>query len=233
MKPISKWINVLGFTGLVLLLVGSWIGLFVAPSERFMGDVQRIMYAHVPTAWNAMLGYTFAFAFAVASLWTSRPKWDSAVTATIEVSLLLNALLLVQGSIWARATWGVWWDWDVRLTTSLIMLLLFAGVLAMRSFVKDPDRKATWTAVAAIVAYIDVPMVYFCVRWWRSLHQVQSTPETVSGSMILPLRMNSFALLFLGIWMVVYRARLETLRRRQEQVAEPARLASVGGMEDV
>ncbi len=233
MKPISKWIHVLGITGLVLLFVGSWIGLFVAPSERFMGDVQRIMYVHVPTAWNAMLGYTFAFAFAVASLWTSRPKWDSAVTATIEVSLLLNALLLVQGSIWARATWGVWWDWDVRLTTSLIMLLLFAGVLAMRSFVQDPDRKATWTAVAAIVAYIDVPMVYFCVRWWRSLHQVQSTPETVSSSMILPLRMNAFALLFLGIWMVVYRARLETLRRRQDQVAEPARLASVGGMEDV
>jgi heme exporter protein C len=233
MKLISKWIHVLGITGLVLLFVGSWIGLFVAPSERFMGDVQRIMYVHVPTAWNAMLGYTFAFAFAVASLWTSRPKWDSAVTATIEVSLLLNALLLVQGSIWARATWGVWWDWDVRLTSSLIMLLLFAGVLAMRSFVQDPDRKATWTAVAAIVAYIDVPMVYFCVRWWRSLHQVQSTPETVSSSMILPLRMNAFALLFLGIWMVVYRARLETLRRRQDQVAEPARLASVGGMEDV
>jgi heme exporter protein C len=233
MKPISKWINVLGFTGLVLLLVGSWIGLFVAPAERFMGDVQRIMYVHVPTAWNAMLGYTFAFVFAVASLWTSRPKWDSAVTATIELSLVLNAMLLIQGSIWARATWGVWWDWDVRLTTSLIMLLLFAGVLAMRSFVQDPDRKATWTAVAAIVAYIDVPMVYFCVRWWRSLHQVQSTPETVSSSMIIPLRMNAFALLFLGIWMVVYRARLETLRRRQEQVAEPARLASVGGMEDV
>ena len=88
MKPISKWINLLGLTGLVLVLVGSWIGLFVAPAERFMGDVQRIMYVHVPTAWNAMLGYTFAFAFAVASLWTSRPKWDSAVTATIEVSLL-------------------------------------------------------------------------------------------------------------------------------------------------
>jgi heme exporter protein C len=233
MKPTSKWINVLGFTGLILLLVGSWIGLFVAPAERFMGDVQRIMYVHVPTAWNAMLGYTFAFAFAIASLWTSKPKWDSAVTATIEVSLVLNALLLVQGSIWARKTWGVWWDWDVRLTTSLIMLLLFAGVLAMRSFVNDPDRKASWTAVATIVAYVDVPLVYFCVRWWRSLHQVQSTPETVSQSMIVPLRMNAFALLFLGIWLVVYRARLETLRREEDQVAEPARLAPVGGVEDV
>lgn len=233
MKPLNMWIKICGVIGVVLLIVGSWIGLFVAPAERFMGDVQRIMYVHVPTAWNAMLGYTLAFVFAIVSLWTSKPKWDSAVTATIEVSLVLNALLLVQGSIWARKTWGVWWDWDVRLTTSLIMLLLFAGVLALRSFVTDPDRKATWTSVAAIVAYVDVPLVYFCVRWWRSLHQVQSTPETVSGSMILPLRMNAFALLFLGIWMVVYRARLETVRREQEQVAEPARLAPVGGIDDV
>jgi len=233
MKPMNKWIRVIGIAGMVLLVAGCWIGLFVAPAERFMGDVQRIMYVHVPTAWNAMLGYTFAFVFAIVSLWTAKPKWDSAVTGTIEVSLLLNALLLIQGSIWARKTWGVWWDWDVRLTTSLIMLLLFAGVLALRSFVLDPDRKATWTSVATIVAYVDVPLVYFCVRWWRSLHQVQSTPETVSSSMILPLRMNAFALLFLGIWMVVYRARLETMKRDQEQVAEPERLAPVGGIEDV
>ncbi|MEJ2086225.1 MAG: cytochrome c biogenesis protein [Acidobacteriota bacterium] len=233
MKPMNAWIRLIGIVGVVLLIAGSWIGLFVAPAERFMGDVQRIMYVHVPTAWNAMLGYTFAFVFAIVSLWTSKPKWDSAVTGIIEVSLVLNALLLIQGSIWARKTWGVWWDWDVRLTTSLIMLLLFAGVLALRSFVHDPDRKATWTSVATIVAYVDVPLVYFCVRWWRSLHQVQSTPETVSSSMILPLRMNAFALLFLGIWMVVYRARLETMRREQDQVAEPDRLAPVGGIEDV
>ena len=80
---------------------------------------------------------------------------------------------------------------------------------------------------------MDVPLVYFCVRWWRSLHQVQSTPETVSQSMIIPLRLNAFALLFLGIWLVVYRARLETLRREEDQVAEPARLAPIGGTKDV
>ena len=229
----KKWIHAVGLIGLILLLVGSWIGLFVAPAERFMGDVQRIMYVHVPTAWISMLGYTFAFGFAIASLWSSKPKWDSVLVATIEVSLVLNALLLIQGSIWARKTWGVWWDWDVRLTTSLIMLLLFAGVLAMRSFVHDTDRRAAWTAVATIVAYVDVPLVYFCVRWWRSLHQVQSTPETVSSAMILPLRMNAFALLFLAIWMVACRTRLEALRRQEDQVEEPARLAPVGGVNDV
>ena len=120
-------------------------------------------------------------------------------TAAVEVGIVLNALLLVQGTIWARATWGVWWDWDVRLTTSLIMLLLFAGVLALRSFVHDAGRRATWTAIATIVAFVDVPLVYFCVRWWRSLHQIQSTPDTVAPMMVVPLRDNAFAILFLAM----------------------------------
>ena len=226
-------IHLFGLLGLILLLVGSYIGLFVAPPERYMGEVQRIMYVHLPSAWNGMLCYLFAFGFAIASLWQHKPKWDALTVGAVEVGVVLNALLLIQGSIWAKPTWGVWWDWDVRLTTSLIMLLLFAGVLALRSFVEDPTRRATWTAIATIVAFIDVPLVYFCVRWWRSLHQVQSTPETVSLGMVVPLRLNSIAFLLLVIWMVVQRARLELIRRQNEQVAEPARMAHVGGLEDV
>jgi heme exporter protein C len=224
-----KWDSGLGLLGLLLLFIGSYIGLFVAPAERYMGEVQRIMYVHVPCAWNAMLLYTLAFIFAIVSLWTHRPKWDAMTTAAAEVGIVLNALLLIQGSIWARATWGVWWDWDVRLTTSLIMLLLFAGVLALRSFVHDSGRRATWTAIATIVAFVDVPLVYFCVRWWRSLHQVQSTPDTVAPMMVVPLRINAFAILFIAIWMMAQRARLELARRRQDNVAEPERLAPIGG----
>ena len=226
-------IHLFGLLGLILLLVGSYIGLFVAPPERYMGEVQRIMYVHLPSAWTCMLCYLFAFGFAIASIWQHKPKWDALTVGAIEVGAVLNALLLIQGSIWARPTWGVWWDWDVRLTTSLIMLLLFAGVLALRSFVEDPTRRATWTAIATIVAFVDVPLVYFCVRWWRSLHQVQSTPETVSLGMVVPLRLNSIAFLLLVIWMVAQRARLELTRRQKEQVAEPARMAHVGGLEDV
>jgi heme exporter protein C len=206
---------------LVLLAIGTYIGLFVSPPERHMGDVQRIMYVHLPSAWNGMLCYTGAFVAAIGSLWTGRRKWDAALVGMAEVGIVLNALLLVQGSLWARPTWGVWWDWDVRLTTSLIMLLLFSGVLALRSFVDEPERRATWTAIAAIISYVDVPLVYFCVRWWRSLHQVQSSPETVDTMMVVPLRLNSFAFLFLAIFFIVRRARLELLRRRYQEVAEP------------
>ena len=226
-------IPLFGLLGLLLLLVGSYIGLFIAPPERYMGEVQRIMYVHLPSAWTCMLCYLFAFGFAIASIWQHKPKWDALTVGAIEVGAVLNALLLIQGSIWARPTWGVWWDWDVRLTTSLIMLLLFAGVLALRSFVEDPTRRATWTAIATIVAFVDVPLVYFCVRWWRSLHQVQSTPETVSLGMVVPLRLNSIAFLLLVVWMVAQRARLEMIRHQNEQVAEPARMEHVGGLEDV
>ncbi len=228
-----NWLSGVGLAGLALALVGSYIGLFVAPAERFMGETQRIMYVHVPSAWVAMVCFTLAFGFAIASLWTGRSRWDAATAAAIEVGVVLNALLLVQGSIWARATWNTWWEWDVRLTTSLVMLLLFAGVLALRSFVDDSDRRATWTAVATIVSFIDVPLVYFCVRWWRSLHQVQSTPETVSSAMVLPLRLNAVAFLLIAIWMMVKRAQLERQRLRTEQVSAPQRLAPAGGTSDV
>jgi heme exporter protein C len=217
-------VSAAGLLGLVLVLVGSYLGLFVAPAERYMGQVQRIMYIHVPSAWAAMLCYTAAFVFAVIGLWNGKPRWDARTTGAIEVGAVLNALLLIQGSIWARATWGVWWDWDVRLTTSLVMLLLFAGVLALRSFVDDSERRATWTAVATIVAFVDVPLVYFCVRWWRSLHQVQSTPETVSSAMVLPLRINAIAILLIATWMISKRTQMELQRLRNEHVEEPVRV---------
>lgn len=216
-----------GLVAVVLLLVGSYIGLFVAPSERHMGDVQRIMYVHVPTAWNALLCFTCAFVAAIGSLWTGRERWDATLVAASEAGIVLNGLLLVQGSLWGRATWGVWWDWDVRLTTSLILLLLFVGVLSLRSFAAGTERKASLTAVAAIVAYVDVPLVYFCVRWWRSLHQVQSSPATVDPAMVLPLRLNAFGLLFAAIWFIVRRARLELARRRSSETALPDRIERI------
>lgn len=224
MKESSRWASGFGLFGLLLLLIGSYIGLFVAPPERYMGEVQRIMYIHVPSAWITMVCYTWAFIAAILSLWTIKPKWDVRTVAAIEVGMVLNALLLMQGMIWGRKTWGVFWDWDVRLTTSLVLLLLFGGVLALRAFVEDPGRKMTWTAVATIVAFVDVPLVYFSVRWWRSLHQVQSSPDTVSSIMVLPLRINSFAILFIAIWMMILRGRIETRRQAKQEVDAPARM---------
>jgi heme exporter protein C len=213
-----------GLAALALVLTGSYIGLFVAPAERHMGDVQRIMYVHVPSAWSALLCFTCAFVCAIGSLWTGGRRWDATLVGAAEAGLVFNALLLVQGSLWGRATWGIWWDWDVRLTTSLVLLLLFTGVLALRSFAGGTERRARLTAVAAIVAYVDVPLVYFCVRWWRSLHQIQSSPQTVDPAMVLPMRLNAFGLALAAAWFIVRRARLELARRESGESALPERL---------
>ena len=220
--------------GLLLLLVGSYRGLFVAPPETFMGDVQRIMYVHVPTAWNAMLAFTFAFACALLFLFRGGWQWDARLEASMEAGTVLAVLLCTQGALWAKPTWGVFWDWDPRLTTTAVMVFLFTGILALRRFVDDPVRRATWSAVACIIAYVDVPIVYFSVRWWNSLHQVQSSPATVSSVFHWPLRINAFGVLFLISGLILLRTRIAALRLRSELApplpeVSPAPALAAGG----
>jgi heme exporter protein C len=230
----AKRAYVLAGLGALLLLAGSYWGLFVAPVESFMGDVQRIMYVHVPTAWNAMLALTFAFGCALVFLIRGGWQWDCRLEAGLEVGVVLSSLLCAQGAIWAKPTWGVWWDWDPRLTTTAVMVIAFAGILALRRFVDDPARRAVLSAVATIVAFVDVPIVYFSVKWWNSLHQLQSSPETVSRAFHWPLRINAFGILFLMSGLIALRARVAALRLVSElapPLPEPAAArAPVPGM---
>jgi heme exporter protein C len=208
----------LGLLGVVLLGVGSYWGLFLAPPDRFMGDVMRIMYVHVPAAWTTLLCFTLVFGAAIVRLVRRSTKADALLEAGIEVGLVLGVLLVCLGSIWARPTWGVWWDWDPRLTSVAVMLLAFGGIAALRALVEDPVQRATWSAVASVAAYVNIPIVYFSVRWWRSLHQVQSSPRTVDADMVIPLRVNAFAFLFLAACFIAVRYRIA----RRAQLAEEA-----------
>lgn len=209
--------------GTVLLLVGSYLGLFVAPPERYMGEVQRIMYVHVPTAWSGMLLFTVAFVFALGYLFRGGVGWDSRTEAAIEVGVVLSFLLCVQGAIWAKPTWGVWWDWDPRLTTTAVMLFTFLGILLLRRLVEDPVQRATWSAVATVIAFVNVPIVYFSVNWWSSLHQLQSAPSTVSSDFHWPLRINGVGMLLVAGALVALRSRVAALRLAQELVPPPPR----------
>jgi heme exporter protein C len=202
--------------GAIALLAGSFWGLLRAPTEVYMGDVQRIMYVHVPTAWNALLVLTFAFACGLSFLLTNDWKWDCRLEAALEMGVLLSLLLCIQGAIWAKPTWGVWWDWDPRLTTTAVMVFAFGGILALRSVVDDPMKRAVWSAVACVVAFADVPIVYLSVKWWNSLHQAQSTPETISSAFHWPLRINAIGLLLLWSGLVALRARVAGLRLRSD-----------------
>lgn len=205
--------------GGAILTAGSFWGLLYAPAEIFMGDVYRIFYIHVPTAWIGLLMLTSAFICALTYLLKGDLKWDDRLEATMEAGVVLSALLTIQGSIWARPTWGVWWNWDPRLTTTAILVFAFAGILALRTSLKEPRRRAMVSAVATIVAAADVPLVYFSVRFWNSLHQIQSSPETVSAAFVWPLRVNAIAVLILMMGLISIRA--ETVARLREAGSEP------------
>ncbi|QSQ26982.1 cytochrome c biogenesis protein CcsA [Pyxidicoccus parkwayensis] len=205
-----------------LLGAGWWLGLAWAPPDREMGDVQRIMYVHVPLQWMAMVMMLVNFIAAVTYLLKSQASWalDSTAEAAAEVGLLLGTAGMITGAIWGRPTWGVYWSWDPRLTSEAIMLVTYAGYLVLRRFVEDPDKRATWSAVVAIIGAINLPIVWFSVRWWRSLHQVQSSPKTVDPQMVIPLRVAAFGMLALTLFFLIIRYR-QALAERRAEVALP------------
>jgi len=126
--------------------------------------------------------------------------------------------------IWGRPTWGVWWAWDARVTSTLVLFLIFVGYLSLRSFVDEPQRRAQWSAAVGILGAINVPIVYMSVRWWRTLHQVQSSPATVDPAYVISLRANAFAFLFIMIYFIRRRYEAALLERAAERAAEATAL---------
>ena len=220
------WTALMVLTAAVLIY-GAWLALAWAPPEREMGDVYRIMYAHVPLVQMGLLAATINFACSVAYLLRASWRTDALAEASAEVGLVFAALGTTLGSIFGRPTWGVFWAWDPRLTSMAVFIVAYAGYLALRRFVDDPEKRAEWSAVAGIVIAVDVPIVYFSVRWWKSLHQMQSSPKTVDPQMVYTLRWNILGyfllvLTFLGLRYAIALAQ----RRRETTVPEPARSVS-------
>lgn len=141
-----------------------------APVAQLEGIVQKIMYVHVPTVWTAYLAFFVGFVSSIGFLATKRRSWDRVALASIEVGVLFCTLVLVTGPIWARPAWGVWWVWDARLTATLVLWFMYVGVLVVRTMASDRAQAARWSAVVAIVSFLDVPIVHYSVKWWRTLH---------------------------------------------------------------
>lgn len=211
----------LSVVAIVLLGVGSWLGLAWAPIDREMGEVYRIIYVHVPLMKLALLAVTANFVCCVIYLFKHSWKTDALAEATASVGLLFGSVGVVLGSIWGRPTWGVYWTWDPRLTTAAILLIVYGGYLALRKFVEDPERRAVWSAVVGIINAVDVPIIYFSVRWWRSLHQIQSSPSTVDPSMVSVLRWN-FVALFLVMFLFIWERYRIALATRMQEISEPS-----------
>lgn len=165
-------LRVLDGISIVLLVVATGMVFLYAPMEREMGNVQRVFYFHVAAGWVGMIGFLSAVVAGIAYLRTGDRKWDIIGMAGIEVGLVFFFINIVSGSIWAKPTWNTWWRWDPRLVTATIMELIYFAYLMLRQGIEDPDRRARFGAIYAILGSVSVPFTFLSIRIWRTIHPV-------------------------------------------------------------
>jgi heme exporter protein C len=208
--------RVLGLLAAFGLLTGLYIGFVYAPPDAVQGEVQRIMYLHVPLILVSYLAFFVVFVMSILYLMRRQERHDAIAHSSAEIGVLFTALAIAAGSIWGRPTWGTWWTWDARLTTTTILLLIFIGYLMLRTLVDDPSRGATFSAVLGIFGFLDIPIIHMSVVWWRTLHQPPSVlrpgPSTVAPDMQVALYTNLAAFVVLYGYFLVKRLRLEEAR---------------------
>ena len=212
----------LGWVTFAALLIGSVVALFIVPADAAQGRVQRIMYIHVPAAWVAMLSFFIVFVMSALYLVQRRLRWDLIAGSAAEIGVVFTGLTLALGSLWAKPIWGVWWTWDPRLTTTAILFVIYVGYLLVRSVAEDPDQRARWSAVIGIVSFVQVPVVYLSVYWWRSIHQPPSSPRSMASEFVLVLMLNLVAFTLFYIHMLVRRYGLAKMELELE-LQEPSR----------
>jgi heme exporter protein C len=204
--------TVLGWLAAIGLVAGLVMGFAVAPREVTQGNVQRIMYVHVPAVWVAYLAFTVGLVASIAYLARRRPGADRLAHAACEVGTVFLGINIVTGAIWGKPTWGTWWTWDARLTSVAVVFVMFLAYLLLRGTIDDRERGARYAAVLGIVAALNIPLVHFSVYWWRTLHQPPSLLKPGASTMppviLTALLVNFVALALLGAYFVARRARV-------------------------
>jgi heme exporter protein C len=210
--------RVLGWAAVAGLAATVVLGLFVVPPDANQGDVQRLMYVHVPAAWLAFASFGVVFLASIAYLKTGQIRWDRVAVSSAEIGVQFCALTIVLGSLWGRPVWGTWWTWDPRLTTTAVLLLIYVGYLSLRQVADSPSRRAHWSAVVGIVGFIDVPIVHMSVVWWRSLHQeatvLRPGAPTMAGSMLVTLLVAVVAFTLVYGYLMAVRTRVGRIEDR-------------------
>jgi len=216
--------NRIGFACVPILAIGTIMALWWSPPDVHMGQDLRLMYIHVPTIWVAYLALTVTLGASLMLLWKRELRWDDLAVASAEIGVLLTTLAIVVGAIWGKLTWGVYWTWDPRLTTTAVLVIIFAGYLLLRALTEDSWVRARQSAVIAIIGFVDIPVVHFSVLWWRSLHQAPTFlrpnlgDPTMDDRMELTLIVNLVGFTLLYGFLLGRRLRLARLQRELETV---------------
>src|SRR5512139_7789 len=223
-KPLA--LKILDILSIIVLAIATYLALVFAPTELVMGDVQRVFYFHIGTAWTALIGFILGAVFSVMYLIKKDLKWDRLQVAAIEVSLVFFLITIVLGSIWARPAWNTWWTWDPRLTTAAVTELIYAAYFMLRQGIDDPDRRARFGAVYALIGGLSAPITFFAIRLYRTIHPVvvggaNAEAEggfAMSGDMKVAFFFALFAFTVIFVDLFWHRIRLGELQNKVEQL---------------
>jgi heme exporter protein C len=208
----------LGAAAAILLGIGLYLVWFVAPADYQQGETVKIMYLHVPAAWLGMFFYMVMSASALGTLVWRHPLADVSQKAAAPIGAAFTLICLVTGSLWGKPMWGTYWVWDARLTSMLVLFLIYCGIMALWRTIEDPSRAARAVSIMTLVGAINIPIVKFSVDWWNTLHQPASVfrmgGSTIDPSMLYPLLVMALAFTLLGLTLHVSGMRTEILRRR-------------------
>ncbi|BCJ89478.1 heme exporter protein C [Terrihabitans soli] len=212
----------------IVLTAGLYQAFFVSPADYQQGETVRIMFVHVPAAWLSMFGWTLMSIASLGVLVWRHPLADVAAEAAAPIGAAFTLIALVTGSLWGRPMWGTWWEWDARLTSVLVLFLMYLGVIALRAALDEPSRAAKLVAILTLVGFINIPIIKFSVDWWNTLHQpasvIRMDGPTIHPDILVPLLVCAvgFTLLFVTLHLVVMRTELirRRLRGLQRRAAE-------------
>lgn len=216
----SRWVT--GPLALILVPVSLYMVFVYAPTEAVMGQPQRIFYYHVGTAWNAFLFFGIVAGTSVLYLITRKERWNVAARSAAELGVLFTTLTLAAGSLWARPVWNVWWTWDPRLTTTLILWFIYIAYLLIQAGGAENVRQRRFGAVVGIVGFLDIPLIHFSAQLWRSIHPTVLRGEGggMPPEMLVTMIVSVFALTFVGLFLWSQRLAIEELKERAEILKE-------------
>ncbi|MGE4273282.1 MAG: cytochrome c biogenesis protein CcsA [Desulfitobacterium sp.] len=196
--------KVLAWLTFITVLIATYLVFVWVPNERIMGPVQKIFYFHVASAWIGFFAFFVVFVAGVLYLRTRNERWDAVGAASAEIGIMFTAIVLITGPIWGRAAWNAWWTWDPRLTTTLVLFFIYIAYFMVRSSIIEPEKKARIAAIFGMVGFIDVPIVWFSIRWWRTIHPVvvSSSGFAMSSKMVVTLLVCVVAFTFLYFFLL-------------------------------
>jgi heme exporter protein C len=205
---------------LIVLAIGLYLSLFVAPPDYQQGETVKIMFIHVPSAWLAMFGYMLIATSALGTLIWRHPLADVSAKTAAPIGATFTFIALVTGSLWGKPMWGTYWVWDARLTSVLVLFLLYLGLIALWNAIEEPGRAGRAAAILALVGTVNIPIIHYSVVWWNTLHQPASVfrlgGPTIAPSLLIPLLIMALAFTLLFVLLHLIAMRAEILRRRVE-----------------